>query len=119
MDTGKTNKFKEEMIKTARAICAPGKGILAADQNTPTVTKYFDFEGYKFENNEENRRRYRELLFTAPGIEKFVSAVILYEETFYQKSSDGVFFRDLLHSRGIIPGIKADIGFIPMNEAGE
>jgi len=66
-------------METANKICRPGFGILAADESTGTIGKRF--EGIKIENNEENRRRYRELLFTSPGIENYISGVILYDET--------------------------------------
>jgi len=115
----KTNKYKAELIKNANLICGPGKGILAADQNTPTIQKYFDHDNLKIENSEENRRKYRELLFTAPKIEEYISAVIMYEETYYQNGSDGKPLRDLLISRGIIPGVKGDIGMVTIGPLAE
>jgi fructose-bisphosphate aldolase class I len=105
-------KYKDELIKNARLICTPGKGILAADESTGTIQKRFD--SIKVENTEENRRSYRELLFTAPDVEKYLSGVIMYDETFYQKTKDGVLFRDLLTKRGILPGIKVDKGTVPL-----
>ena len=104
--------FAEELIRNARAIAAPGKGILAADESTGTIGQRFD--KIQVENNEENRRKYRELLFTASGIEESISGVILFEETLYQKTSDGTPFVDILHSKGIIPGIKVDKGVKPL-----
>ena len=74
-----TNPFRDELIKTAREIAAPGKGILAADESTGTIGKRFD--QISVENNEANRRAYRQLLFTAPGIEENISGVIMFEET--------------------------------------
>lgn len=71
--------FKDELIATAKKICAKGKGILAADESTGTIGSRFS--GIQVENTEENRRAYRELLFTSPGIEANISGVILYEET--------------------------------------
>ena len=79
--------FKEELMKTAKEICAPGKGILAADESTGTIGKRFD--GISVENNHDNRQAYRELLFTAPGIEEHISGVIMYDETVRDTTVDG------------------------------
>lgn len=98
--------------ETALALVAESKGILAADESGPTIKKRFDAIGV--ESTEENRRAYRELLFTAPGLEAFISGVILYDETLRQTSSDGVPFAELLAGRGIIPGIKVDRGAKPL-----
>ncbi len=97
-----------DLEKIARAMVAPRKGILAADESSPTIKKRFD--QIKIESTEENRRAYRELLFTTPRANEFVSGVILYEETLRQKASDGTPFPTLLESRGILPGIKVDKG---------
>jgi fructose-bisphosphate aldolase, class I len=105
--------FAEELIRTARAIATPGKGILAADESTGTIGQRF--EKIQVENNEENRRKYRELLFLTNGIEEYISGVILFEETLYQKTKDGVPFVDVMRSKGIIPGIKVDKGIKPLN----
>ena len=96
------------MTETARAMVAPGKGLLAADESAGTCKKRFD--AVKVESTEENRRAYRELLFTAPGIEQHVSGVILFDETLRQSTKDGTNFGKYLGSRGIIPGIKVDAG---------
>jgi fructose-bisphosphate aldolase class I len=96
------------LSETARAMVAPGKGLLAADESAPTCKKRFD--SVKVECNEENRRAYRELLFTTPGISEFVSGVILFDETLRQKTKDGVNFGEYLKKNGIIPGIKVDAG---------
>jgi fructose-bisphosphate aldolase, class I len=93
---------------TARALVAPGKGILAADESSGTIKKRFDSIGV--ESTEENRRAYRDLLFTTAGAEDFVSGVILYDETIRQASLDGAPFPKLLESKGVIPGIKVDTG---------
>jgi len=106
------SQYVSELIATARAIASPGKGILAADESTGTIGKRFS--SINIENNEENRRSYRELLFTSPGIGEFISGVILYEETLYQSTSDGTPFVDVLVSQGIIPGIKVDQGVQPL-----
>jgi len=120
------------LVENAAKIVAPGKGILAADErsfsfflsfssnpstflfslslsfcSTGTIGKRFTPIGV--ENSEENRRQYRELLFTAPGIEQYIGGVIFYEETLYQKTSEGKLFTDLISERGILPGIKIDL----------
>ena len=97
-----------ELEKIARAMVAPHKGILAADESSPTIQKRFD--SVHVESTQENRRAYREILFTTPGAEEFVSGVILYDETIRQKAADGTPFPKLLERRGILPGIKVDAG---------
>lgn len=87
-----------------KAIVRPGYGILAADESTGTIGKRF--EKIKVENNNENRRAYRELLFTTPSWEKHISGVIMYEETLDQKTADGKLFVEIMKEKGIIPGIK-------------
>ena len=101
-----------ELHETARALVAEGKGILAADESSGTIKKRFDSIGV--ESTEENRRAYRDLLFTTPGAEEFISGVILYDETIRQSSADGTRFPTLLESKGIIPGIKVDMGAKPL-----
>jgi fructose-bisphosphate aldolase class I len=101
-----------ELESTARALVAEGKGILAADESTSTIKKRFD--SIDVESTEETRRAYRELLFTTPGIEEFISGVILFDETIRQSASDGTPFPKLLASKGIIPGIKVDEGAKPL-----
>jgi len=98
----------DELKSVANAIVAPQKGVLAADESNPTIKKRFD--SVQVESSEENRRRYREILFTADGIERYVGGVILYDETLRQGTRDGVPFPRLLADRGIIPGIKVDQG---------
>lgn len=92
----------------ANAIVAAQKGVLAADESGPTIKKRFDT--IEVESSEETRRRYREILFTADGIERHIGGVILYEETLRQRAGDGTRFPRLLAERGIIPGIKVDKG---------
>ena len=104
--------ISKELETTARSLVAKGKGILAADESQPTIQKRFS--ALNIESTEENRRAYRETLFTAPGIEEFISGVILFDETIRQKAADGRSFVDVLKSRGIIPGIKVDKGTIAM-----
>ena len=102
---------KKELKRVAEAIVAPGKGILAADESTGTMGKRLANIG--LENTDENRRRYRELLFTADkSIGKYLGGVILFHDTLYQKSKDGVPFVQLIKERGIIPGIKVDKGLV-------
>ena len=97
-----------ELHETARAIVADHKGILAADESTGTIKKRFDSIGV--ESTEENRRYYRQLLFTAPGMEDAIGGVILYDETIRQSADDGTPFPEVLSSKGVIPGIKVDTG---------
>lgn len=97
-----------ELETIARRLVAPGKGILAADESTPTIKKRFDTIGT--ESTEESRRAYRELLFTTEGAESFISGVILFDETLRQDAADGRPFPQLLDQKGIIPGIKVDKG---------
>jgi fructose-bisphosphate aldolase class I len=101
-------KAAPELELTARALVAPGKGILAADESDGTIKKRFDSIGV--ESTEEMRRAYRDLLFTTEGVEEYISGVILYDETIRQSSADGTSFPKLLESKGIIPGIKVDKG---------
>lgn len=104
--------FAAELIETARAIAAPGKGILAADESTGTIGQRFS--KIDVENNEDNRRKYRELLFTTDNLQENISGVIMFEETLFQSTSDGKQFVDVLKAKGIIPGIKVDKGIKPL-----
>jgi fructose-bisphosphate aldolase, class I len=92
----------------ARGMVAKNRGILAADESTSTIKKRFDT--IKLESTEENRRAYREMLFSAPGAKDYISGVIMYDETLRQKTKDGVPFPAYLAKAGIIPGIKVDLG---------
>ena len=102
----------QELQKTAQAIVADGKGILAADESGGTIKKRFDSIGV--ESNEEARRAYRDLLFTTEGAEEYIGGVILFDETLHQSSADGTPFPKLLESKGIVPGIKVDTGAKPL-----
>jgi fructose-bisphosphate aldolase class I len=104
-----------DLESTARALVAPGKGILAADESTGTIKKRFDSIGV--ESTEETRRAYRDLLFTTQGAADYISGVILYDETIRQSSADGTPFPKLLEEQGIIPGIKVDKGAKPLANA--
>lgn len=97
-----------DLASTAQALVAPNKGILAADESFPTIEKRF--KSIEIESSEENRRAYRDMLFTTPKLEEFISGVILFDETVYQSTSDGTPFPKLLQGKGIIPGIKVDAG---------
>jgi fructose-bisphosphate aldolase, class I len=99
---------KDELMSVARAIVGKQKGVLAADESNPTIKKRFD--SINVESTEENRRRYREILFTTEGIERYIGGVILFDETLRQGTRDGTPFAELLSSRGIVPGIKVDKG---------
>ncbi|MDX6515040.1 MAG: fructose-bisphosphate aldolase, class [Gaiellaceae bacterium] len=105
----------DELESTARALVAPGKGILAADESGGTIAKRF--ATIDVEPTEESRRAYRELLFTAAGAEEAISGVILYDETLRQSTRDGVPFPKLLAEKGVIPGIKVDLGAKPLANA--
>ena len=98
----------QELETVARGMVAKGKGILAADESMGTIKRRFD--SIKIESNEENRRAYREMLFTTKGIEEAISGVILFDETLRTKASDGTPFAQLLSKKGIMPGIKVDKG---------
>ena len=93
---------------TALALVAPGKGVLAADESTPTITKRF--ENIELASTEETRRAYREMLFTTPALGDFISGVILFDETIRQHTRDGRPFPEVLGEQGILPGIKVDKG---------
>ncbi|HXH23261.1 MAG TPA: class I fructose-bisphosphate aldolase [Dehalococcoidia bacterium] len=101
-----------ELVQTARALVAPGKGILAADESSGTIKRRFDAIGV--ESTAESRRDYRELLFRTPGVSEFISGVILYDETIRQQAADGTPLVSLLEGQGIIPGIKVDTGTRPL-----
>jgi len=99
---------KLELIKTAQALVANDKGILAMDESTPTITKRFN--QYKIIQTEEARRSYRELIITTPNLNEFISGVILFDETIRQSKKDGTPFIKVITDAGIIPGIKVDTG---------
>ena len=99
---------KQELESVAQAMVARGKGILAADESMGTIKRRFD--SIKIESNDNNRRAYREMLFTTKGVEEAISGVILFDETIRTSASDGTPFAQLLSKKGIIPGIKVDKG---------
>jgi fructose-bisphosphate aldolase class I len=98
----------KELAETANAICTPGKGILACDESNMTCGKRFESIGVP--NSEENRSFFRAMLFNTKGVGQYLSGAILYDETLFQKSPEGVPMVDLLKAEGIIPGIKVDTG---------
>lgn len=100
--------MNDQLIATAKAMVASGKGLLAADESSGTADKRFASVG--IESTEENRRKYRQLLFTTPGVEKYLSGVILYDETIRQKDDSGTPVAKVLSDKGILPGIKVDKG---------
>lgn len=103
---------EDELQATIAAVIAPGKGILAADESVPTITKRFNALG--IDCTEESRRAYRTLLITTPAAAQYLSGVILFEETLGQNADDGTPLPRVLASRGIMPGIKVDKGTIPL-----
>lgn len=108
-------EWREELIKTAGQLSRRGHGILAADESVGTIGKRLESKGLT--NDFETRRQFREILLTAPGNEKAISGVILFEETLYQKTSDGRRFVDILNSVGILVGIKVDKGLKPRTDS--
>src|SRR5262249_17828397 len=105
----------QNLETTARQLVAPGKGILAADESDGTIKKRFDSIGV--ESTEDNRRAYRDMLFTTEGAAEHISGVILFDETIRQDAHDGTPFPKLLEQQGIIPGIKVDKGAKPLANA--
>lgn len=96
------------LTSTVRALLAPGKGLLAADESFPTIARRF--EDFKIPSTEENRRAYRDMLFTTPGLRRFISGVILFDETMRQRTQRGEPMPEALARRGMVPGIKVDGG---------
>jgi fructose-bisphosphate aldolase class I len=106
------NDFSQELERTAQAMVARGKGILAIDESLGTIKKRFD--SINIESTEENRRAYRELLITTEGAADYVSGMILFDETIRQSTANGVPFSKVLQDQGILPGIKVDKGAKPL-----
>lgn len=108
-----SQELQDELKRIAQAIVAPGKGILAADESVGTMGKRLADIGA--ENSDDNRRQYRQLLFTTDDkLAENISGVILFHETLYQKADDGTPFVELLKKKGIIPGIKVDKGVVDL-----
>jgi fructose-bisphosphate aldolase, class I len=106
------NPFEEELRATAKYISARGRGILASDESNVTTGKRLESVGV--DNTEDNRRAWRQLLYSAPGLGQYISGAIMFEETLYQKSDENVQFVDILKHQGIVPGIKVDTGLQPL-----
>ena len=98
--------YKETLLETAKKLAAPGKGILAVDESTPTCGKRL--ASINVENTEENRQAYRGMLFTTPGLGQYFSGAILFTETLFQNHADGETMVEKLNQQCIIPGIKLD-----------
>ncbi len=105
----------EDLVKTAEAMVVRSKGILAADESTGTIKRRFD--SINLENTEQNRRLWRQILLTTPDIGDYISGVILFEETLYQRSDTGRLFPEILAEKGIIPGVKVDKSTHPLASA--
>lgn len=114
-----TTPYEDELKATAKYIATRGKGILASDESNATTGKRLESVGV--ENTETNRRDWRQLLYTTPGLGQYISGAILFEETLYQASDEGIPFVDVLKSQGIVPGIKVDTGLqvLPTSGRGE
>ena len=102
----------QDLERVALTLVADRKGILAADETVPTLTRRFDTLGIK--STEQSRRTYREMLFTSPGAAEFISGAIMYDETIRQKSSRGTPLAEALAVQGVLPGIKVDTGAKPL-----
>lgn len=100
----------KELESTIKVLASRGKGILAADESTATITKRFEAVGIP--SSEDTRRAYREMLMSTPDFSHFVAGVILFEETLNQKTSEGISFPEYLNKMGVIPGIKVDKGLV-------
>lgn len=109
--------LNSDIFETISKITARVKGILAADESTPTIEKRF--KSINIESTEHTRCKYRELLFTTPKLEKYISGVILFEETFTQAASNGKQLPQILIDKGILPGIKVDKGTTPLANTSE
>ena len=101
-----------DLESTANALVADGKGILAADETPPTLTRRFD--ALNIDSTPDSRRAYREMFFTTPGVAECISGVIMQDETIHQKSSSGTPLADVLAQQGVMPGIKVDTGAKPL-----
>lgn len=100
----------KDLESTIKLLAARGKGILAADESSPTITKRF--AAVNVESTIDTRRAYRDMLMTTPGVNEFIAGVILFEETLNQKALDGTPFPEKLQQLGIVPGIKVDKGLV-------
>ncbi|KAG9155065.1 hypothetical protein Leryth_011045 [Lithospermum erythrorhizon] len=108
----RAGSYTHELVKTAKTIASPGRGILAIDESNATCGKRLASIG--LDNTEVNRQAYRQLLLTTPGLGEYISGSILFEETLYQSTTDGKKFVDCLKAENIVPGIKVDKGLVPL-----
>ncbi|KAI8023971.1 hypothetical protein LOK49_LG03G00880 [Camellia lanceoleosa] len=108
----RAGSYSDELVKTAKSIASPGRGILAIDESNATCGKRLSSIG--LDNTEVNRQAYRQLLLTTPGLGEYISGAILFEETLYQSTTDGKKFVDCLREQNIVPGIKVDKGLVPL-----
>eukprot|EP01018_Ginkgo_biloba_P013460 Gb_35952 [translate_table: standard] len=104
--------YSDELVKTAKTVASPGRGILAMDESNATCGKRLASIG--LENTEANRQAYRQLLVSAPGLGQYISGAILFEETLYQSTTDGKKMVDILVEQNVVPGIKVDKGLVPL-----
>jgi fructose-bisphosphate aldolase class I len=103
---------RPDMVSTIEALMAPGRGLLAADESLSSIAKRF--QPFGIESTEEARRQYRQMLLTTPGVGKYISGVILFDETLRQRADDARPFAKILVDNGIVPGIKVDAGTVPL-----
>ncbi|XWS45515.1 hypothetical protein CRYUN_Cryun15aG0143100 [Craigia yunnanensis] len=115
--TVRASSYADELVKTAKTIASPGRGILAMDESNATCGKRLASIG--LENTEANRQAYRTLLVSVPGLGQYISGAILFEETLYQSTTDGKKMVDVLVERNIVPGIKVDKGLVPLAGSNE
>ncbi|KAI3733909.1 hypothetical protein L6452_13367 [Arctium lappa] len=108
----RAGSYSDELVKTAKTIASPGRGILAIDESNATCGKRLASIG--LDNTEGNRQAYRQLLLTTPGLGQYISGAILFEETLYQSTTDGKKMVDCLREQNIVPGIKVDKGLVPL-----
>ncbi|KAE9593360.1 putative fructose-bisphosphate aldolase [Lupinus albus] len=114
--TIRAGSYADELVKTAKTVASPGRGILAMDESNATAGKRLASIG--LENTEANRQAYRTLLVTAPGLGQYISGAILFEETLYQSTVDGRKIVDVLVEQNIVPGIKVDkVGHAELNSS--
>ncbi|PSD56488.1 hypothetical protein C7G65_18945, partial [Acinetobacter baumannii] len=110
--TIRATSYADELVKTAKTIASPGRGILAMDESNATCGKRLDSIGLA--NTEANRQAYRTLLVSVPGLGEYISGAILFEETLYQSTVEGKKMVDVLVEQNIVPGIKVDKGLVPL-----
>tara|TARA_B110001452_G_C15199581_1_gene416369 strand:- start:133 stop:1338 length:1206 start_codon:yes stop_codon:yes gene_type:complete len=111
--TDTRNPFLAEMTETAKQLCRPGYGILATDESIPTAGKRLETIGV--DNTVATRTAFRELLYTTPGLEEYISGTIMFDETLYQRTAGGVRFVQLLKEKNILTGLKVDTGLQPLS----